>query len=167
MRGHKLWTSDEDEVVRSLFPDYRAMHEALPHRSYSGFRYKAKLLKLVKPRPQFTAKELSIVRRVYPNGTQKELLALLPGRAWPAIRKFAAHNGIYRERVPFRPTGVAVLDQIRSRCRELNYTMPDLDKLVKSKKYFSDAKWLSGHIHLRAIGRAVRVLFGDLKADWK
>lgn len=167
MNGKKVWTNQEDDVVRSMFPNYKAICRALPHRSYSGIRYRAHVLDLVTRRRPFTARELSIIRRIYPTGDRQELEAQLPGRDWQAIAGVATRNGIHRKLKPFKVTGVAVIDQIRSRCRELNYTMPDLDKLVKSKKYFSDAKWLSGHIHLRAIGRAVRVLFGDLKADWK
>lgn len=58
-----------------------------------------------------------------------------------------------------------MLDQIRSRCRDLNYSMSHLDKLAKSKRYFEKQHGLT--IPAIAIGRAVDVLFGDLKVDWK
>ena len=58
MDGKKIWTREEDDIVRFLFPDYQAMAKALPQRSYSGFRYRAKVMGLVQTRPQFTAREL-------------------------------------------------------------------------------------------------------------
>ncbi len=167
MSGHKLWTPQEDEVITSLYPDYGAITKALPHRTYFTCRSRARKLGIVKQRKHFTAKELSIVRRHYPTATHEELLALLPGRNWAAIKYLARTHHIYRELKPFKETGVPVIDQIRERCRELNYKMPDLDKLVRTKSYFAKGSWHNGHIHHRAIGRAVKVLFGDLKADWK
>lgn len=122
---------------------------------------------LVVPRPPFTARELSLVRRLCPTADRDELLKLMPGREWDHIKLLAKRNGIHRIPKSYKSTGVAVLDQIRSRCRELNYTMPDLDKLIRSKGYFRKANWSHGHIHHRDIGRAVRALFGDLKADRK
>ncbi len=166
MDGKKVWTIEEDNIVRSLFPDYKAMLKELPHRSYSGFRYRAHVLDLVTRRPPFTAKELSTIRRFYPTAEREELLSLLPGRKWHAIASVAARNGIYRELKPFKVTGLTVLDQIRLRCRELNYTMPDLDKMARTKHYFEKAAWLNYTSH-RALGRAVDALFGDMKADWK
>ena len=167
MSGQKVWNEAEDELLRSLFPDYKAIVKALPHRTYFACRTRARTLGLVVARPPFTAKELSLIRRLYPAADRDELLARLPGRDWGRITAFAQRHGVRRLPKTYKPTGVQVLDQIRSRCRELNYTMPDLDKLIRSKGYFGKANWSRGHIHHRDIGRAVRALFGELKADWK
>lgn len=96
MSGDKVWTPGEDEIVRSSFPDYKAMGKALPHRSYNGFKYRAKVLKLVTERPPFTARELSIIRRLYPVAEKDELLALLPGRSWRSTRTVAVRHGLRR-----------------------------------------------------------------------
>ena len=167
MSGQKIWSEDEDDQIRAHYPDYSAIAKALPHRTYSACRGRARNLGIVTKRPPFTIRELSIVRRHYPEGDREEVLALLPGRTWKQIADFAKRHRVRRRLRPFMPTGVIVLDQIRSRCRDLNYSMVDLDKLVRSKGYFSKANWYGGHIHHRDIGRAVNALFGDLKADWK
>ncbi|WP_028747966.1 hypothetical protein [Rhizobium mesoamericanum] len=167
MRGDKIWKTEEDDVVRSHYPDYAAIRRALPHRTYFACRNRARTLGIVKERPLYTTRELSIVRRLYPEGSKDDILSLLPGREWEAVKDFAKRHGIRRKPKPFKATGVVVLDQIRSRCRELNYTMPDLDKVAKTKRYFAKSSWLKGHIHHKAIGRAVRALFGDIKAEWK
>lgn len=165
--GHKLWTPAEDQIVRSLFPNYGALLKALPHRTYAGIRYRTMRLKLVKLRPGFTGKELSIIRRRFLQAGKDEIIALLPGHSWAAIIQFAARHGLRRPPKPLKLTGIKVIDQIKQRCRELNYSMSDLDKMARTKRYFQKACWLNGHIHHRAIGKAVKILFGDLKADWK
>ena len=167
MSGKKVWSQEEDELFRSLFPDYAAITKALPHRTYFACRGHARKLGIVTARPPFTAKELSLIRRLYPAAEREELLLLLPGRKWEQIKSLANRHGVHRLPKSFAPTGVPVLDQIRLRCRELNYSMPDLDKLIRGKGYFAKGNWCHGHIHHRDIGRAVRALFGDLKADWK
>ncbi|WP_150129938.1 SANT/Myb-like DNA-binding domain-containing protein [Sinorhizobium sp. RAC02] len=167
MSGDKLWSAVEDELIKRLYPNYVAILTELPHRTYSACRTRARTLGVVKERPPYTAKELSIVRRLYPAGDREKLLALLPGRTWDQVGDLAKRHGIRRAPKLFKPTGVVVLDQIRARCRELNYTMPDLDKMIRSKGYFKKANWCKGHIHHRDIGRAVSALFGDVKAEWK
>jgi hypothetical protein len=167
MKGDKVWTAEEDEVVRTTFPDYQAIRRVLPHRTYFACRTRARTLELVTKRPPYTARELSVVRRLYPTAEREVLMPLMPGRTWDQIANLAKRHGIHRAPKPFYPTGVTVLDQIRTRCRELNYTMPDLDKLIRSRGYFAKANWYNGHIHHRDIGRAINALFGDLKADWK
>lgn len=167
IRGDKIWTTEEDEIVRFLFPSYPDIVGALPHRTLRACRTRARTLNLVTRRPPFTARELSLVRRLYPTAVREVLMPLMPGRTWDQIAKLATRNGIYRLPKPFLPTGITVLDQIRARCRELNYTMPDLDKMIRSRGYFGNANWSNGHIHHRDIGRAINALFGDLRADWK
>jgi hypothetical protein len=168
MRGDKVWTVEEDEVVRSKYPDYAAIRKALPHRTYFACRARARTLRIVKERPPYTGKELSIVRRLYPKADREDILSSLPGRTWSQINDLANRNGIRRAPKPFKITGIKVLDQIRTRCRELNYSMPDLDKMARTKTYFAKAKWLiRNKINHRAIGRAVDALHGDIEADWK
>lgn len=165
--GQKLWTADEDEIIRSLYPKYVEIMKRLPHRTYRACLTRARKLKVVDERPPYTMRELSVVRRLYPAGEREEILSLLPGRTWQQIGDLAGRHGISRLPKSFTPTGVLVLDQIRARCRELNYTMPDLDKMIRGKGYFGKANWYAGHIHYRDIGRAVNVLYGNLRVDWK
>lgn len=166
MSGAKLWLPAEDNAIRSLFPDYEANSGAptpivrcLPaSRTRVGGCPAAQAL---------DSKGASIIRRRYATAAKDELLELLPGRTWPQIVDVANRHRLFRDPKPYKPTGVEIVDQIRTRCRELNYSMTDLDKITRSKRYFAKAKWHGGHVHHRAIGRAVKVLFGDLKADWK
>ena len=148
-------------------PELLCYNQGATHRTLAACKGRAKTLRVATPRPPLTARELSVVRRLYPAGERGELFAALPGRKWHQIADFARRHGIHRPRKSYKPTGIPVLDQIRTRCRDLNYTMPDLDRMIKGKGYFAKANWCIGHIHHRDIGRAVHALFGDIKADWK
>jgi hypothetical protein len=165
--GLKVWSEEEDNKLRAHYPDYSAIASALPHRTYDACRARAREIGIVIRRPPFTARELSVIRRLYPSEERSEVLAALPGRDWVSVAKLASRHGIHRKPKPFKPTGVLVLDQIKERCRELNYSMSELDKMVRGKGYFRKASWCWGYLNDRDIGRAVRALFGDIKADWK
>ncbi len=59
------------------------------------------------------------------------------------------------------------VDQIRERAFELGYSMPDIDELARSKRYFQVAGWHNGYINHRAVARAIAALDGDVAASWR
>ncbi len=112
MSGQKVWSEAEDEIFRSLFPSYADIVKALPHRTYFSRVEGMQEHGLVVPRPPFTVRELSLVRRLCPTADRDELLKLMPGREWDHIKLLAKRNGIHRIPKSYKSTGVAVLDQI-------------------------------------------------------
>ncbi|MGR6783181.1 hypothetical protein ACU6QH_00645, partial [Aeromonas veronii] len=75
---------------------------------------------------------------------------------------------VQRKPKPYKPTGFAPLDQVRDKCFELKLTMPDLDAMCRTKNYFSKNGWRGWKkvISYRKLGRAIRVLDGEVQIDW-
>lgn len=165
--GRKLWTKDEDQVWRSLYPDYKAGLRKLRRRTYYALRNRARTLGIVKERHTWTGIEVNWLRRYYAKTTTSERT-----RAFPTVSKSALARAAYRfgatQRRPLKSTGHPILDNVRKRCRELNLTMGDLDRMAGTKGYFRNAAWLCrGTINVSKIARAVVALGGNLHADWR
>jgi len=69
---------------------------------------------------------------------------------------------------PYRPTGDALLDELRAECFRQNITMPDLDVIASGKGYFRDRAWggARGYINMNRIVKAIRELGGTLSINW-
>lgn len=76
-----------------------------------------------------TACELSKMRKIVPNETPDEIRIAFPHRTLTQTRKICRYRGIYRLKAPLKATGYPILDAIRLRCFEFNYSMRDLDAL--------------------------------------
>lgn len=166
MCGQPLWTEKELDLLRKHHPDYKAAMRALKRRSYGGIRAKAQQLGLTIKRKSWTAREVSLLRRVYPTASHEEISELLPNRSWTQIKSAAGYHKIYRKRKPFKGTGISVLDQIRERSFELRYSMVDLDALSHSKSYFAKGNWHRGWVNQKAVAKAIKALDGEMKAGW-
>ncbi|PRD40426.1 hypothetical protein C5748_26995 [Phyllobacterium phragmitis] len=167
-KGDALWTPEEDELCRTYGVDYTVLIKKLPHRSYSALRGRCQKLGLRPQRNLVTASELSKMRRVVPNGTPEEIRQAFPHRTLGQIGNICRYHGIRRKQEPLKITGHAVLDAIRQRCAELNYSMRDLDELARTKRYFRQAGWLfKKRLNYQAIGRAVQALDGELTVRWR
>jgi hypothetical protein len=164
--GHRLWTPKEDETCRKHGNDYRILQTKLPHRSYEALKQRCRLLGLCPQRQMVTAREVSLLRRLGAASVD-ELRAAFPTRTLSQLNHLRRYHGVPARRRQFSPTGFPIIDSVRSRCFELNYSMSDLDQLAKSNSYFQRAGWLRGNINYRAIGRAVAALDGDLTVRWR
>jgi hypothetical protein len=167
-RGFQLWSKREDDIVLKLYPDYNALVKAFRRkRTYYAIRNRARLLGATPRRHVWTARELSRLRSLYPHASRELLLAELPGLSWSQIIAQARHHGFRRAR-RYVGTGDPVLDAIRQRCLELGYTMPDLDALSRSKRYFASADWFNkSKVTHGALLRAVHALGGTLSVRWE
>jgi hypothetical protein len=169
---HRLWSPEEDRIVIKLHPDYGALIKAFRgRRTYFAIRSRASALNLVKRRRIWTAAEKTRLRRMYPRASRDELLAAFPFCRWKQIVRQANYYGLRRGRRSYCTTGSDLLDAIRNRCAELGYTMADLDAMTRSKRYFTDARWLTlrqygGVPKHKALLRAVDVLGGNLTVTW-
>lgn len=165
---NKLWSSEEKALIPKIYPDYRALEAALPDRSTKAIQAQAIRLGITVPRHTWTAAEHSIVRSLYPRASRDAIMARLPGLAWSQIADHAYRSGFKRARRPYRNTGWPLLDEIRSKCRDLAYTMADLDQIAGTRRYFRGRHWRSSRLRASpAVLKAVVALGGVLKADWQ
>lgn len=142
---------------------------ALPHRTLTACRHRARGLHVARTIKVWKASEIALLRRLYPRATKEELLSAFPGCSWEVIGHIALNYNIYRARRHYKMTGCAILDQVRARCWELHLTMRDLDRIVSGAGYFSSRGWSGtrGFISHKLIARAAKKLAGDLQIVWK
>lgn len=164
--GQKLWTDQERETIRQLAPDYQALRKALRRRSYVAIRAQAGKLGLTKEIHIWTGAELSKLRKLYPEASPQDICAAFPHSTWHNIQQTARYHGFRRKRKGYKLTGIPGLDEVRRRCFEIGWTMPDLDKAARTGKYFSKAGWIGKRTNHRALGRAIEALDGAIMPEW-
>jgi hypothetical protein len=72
-----------------------------------------------------------------------------------------------RPKKPPVNSGHPVINQIKERARYLNLSMGDVDAMAGTKKYFYAAQWVStGRPNLKAVGKAILALDGEVTAIW-
>ncbi|MEY9100464.1 hypothetical protein ABIA24_003373 [Sinorhizobium fredii] len=166
IRGHKLWTDEEIKILRENPNDRQAAQQKLPHRTAKAIEFKRGELGLAKPIHFWTAAEISKLRRMYPRSPQEEICAAFPHSTWINIRQAARYHGFRRERRAYKPTGHAVIDQIREKCHEIKWSMADLDREARTKTYFKRQGWYGKRINYKAVGRALEALEGQMTIKW-
>ncbi|MBZ9655038.1 hypothetical protein [Phyllobacterium lublinensis] len=150
MAGQPLWTDEEIAICREIGHDYKALMKALNgRRSYHSVRNQCQKLGLAPKRHIWLGAELAHLRRIYPKCSWEDILAAFPFATRKQIKHIAKHYKIYREKRPFKPTGIPGIDQVRNRCFELNLSMPDVDALAKSKSYFCKGRLARGPYQLQ------------------
>lgn len=164
--GRRLWTAREDEIMKKFYPNYRVLQRKLPNRTYPALRYRAQRLGIQIRRHRWTTFEIASLRRLYPTAPKSEVMTIVPNMKWETIRARARDLGFRRPRT-FKKTGFVILDQIRNRCRELNYSMADLDAIAGTRRYFSKAAWISvGKPNLANLVKAATALDGHVRIEW-
>ncbi len=165
--GNRLWTPKEDEICREYGLDYSVLMEKLPNRTYSSLRSRCQKLGLRPKRQLLTAADLSKLRRIGPTASHEELQRQFPTRTLAQIHYLRQHYRISRKQQGFSVTGYPILDTIRLRCRNLNYSMVELDALAGTKRYFQKAIWHSGRLSYPAICKAIAALDGEISVRWR
>ncbi len=168
-QGFPLWTDEEDNICRRLYPDYKALVMELPRRTYRAIQLRCGLLKLTNPARPWTGEELSRLRRMYRSSTKGELKAAFPHRSAFSLTHRANKIRIYRTKRPYQPTGEHILDELRAECFRRNITMPDLDEIANARGYFRRKAWRGqrGTIDMNPIMKAVRELGGKITVEWE
>ncbi|MCR5856584.1 hypothetical protein [Mesorhizobium sp. J428] len=165
--GQPLWTDDELNVCRELFPDRKAIYARLQRRSPKAIQHKCEELGLAAKRVPWMAADIVRLRKLFRSASWDELLAAFPGRTELAIRLAAGRRGIRRAKKPYKLTGYALLDQLRAHCFEKGISMPDLDLFARSGTYFQKSGWHHCWYSVRFVTRAVEQLDGIIKAEWR
>lgn len=165
--GRRPWMPSEQAIVANLFPNKEAVCRALPHRTWCAIRNQATKLGLRKPVYRWMSSDVSRLRRMWRYASREELQNAFPHLTFQQIKDQAKYLKLKRARPPAQPSGIAVIDQIKKRARDLNLSMHDIDEMASSKNYFRNAAWLNGHIHRRAIYKAIEALDGEVVANWR
>lgn len=163
-KGHRLWTKAELDIVRVLYPDYEALQNALPERTYFALRAAARTVGVTKARHRWTAAELSRLRKLYPVADWATLCSAFPNCTQSQIQKRAKDIRLRRE-TNLKPTGSPELDAIRKRATDIGWSMVDLDKMARTRQYFQKAMWhnTGGRPSYTAVRKAVAAMDGRLE----
>lgn len=169
-RGHKIWTAQEDETLRRLYPNYRAMVKALPNRTMVAVRFRVRAIGAAQPYVchRWTAAEISRMRRLAASGaTRREIIAAFAPLTKNQVVNALAYHRVVRKKSPLRPSGHPALDAVRARCRELRLSMSDLDAMARTRTYFRQAQWAKGRgVNLERIAKAIQALGGTFTVAW-
>jgi hypothetical protein len=152
-------------TVQQLYPDYQAILKVLPHRTFTAIRGFAKQYGIAAKRHVWTTTEVSRLRALYAqNASKAEILERFPGMTWHQILGQARFRGFTRPKSGPKVLGVLILDAIRRRAFELNYSLTDLDAECRSKAYFQKAV---RRVNWRYVARAIEYLDGDASVHWR
>jgi hypothetical protein len=164
----RSWTPADLEKVKLLFPNKRSLEKALPRRTWVAILAQAGILGLRKKQNRWLACDVSKLRRMWTAGaTNSEIREALPRYSWNQIRWQARGRKFSRPKKSPASTGHPVIDQIKERARYLNLSMGDVDAMSGTKGYFYAARWLNTpRPSLKAVGKAIRALDGELAAVW-
>ncbi len=165
--GHWLWTKEEDDIVRTLYPDYKALRRKLRRRTRYALKARAARLGVIRKNHVWQGAEISRVRRLYPRATQEELMAALPNLTMEQIRAKASDIGVRRARRKPAATGYPLIDAIRERAFKLNLSMVDLDAIARTKRFYQSGGWRGGNFNRKFVLRAVEALGGEVSVQWE
>lgn len=118
----KLWTKDEDDLIRKFYPPgrYDELRSALPHRTWASIQQRAVTLGIrrVGCGASWTQEDDAKLARLYSWASWEDLLTAFPGRSKTAIQVRAIRLGLGR----------------------MNSWTPEEDALLRSL-YTSGAAW--------------------------
>jgi hypothetical protein len=165
-RGYPIWTAAEDDILRADYPDYDLLQKRLPRRTYEAIRGRLRALKIQKVKRPWTCKEVLRLRKLWPHADRKTLLDAFPECNWHRLSNAARLHKLRRPHNPFSSTGDPLLDSIRARCRYLNYSMGDLDKMAGTADYFRSAGWRRHAPSTFKMVKAIKSLGGKISVSW-
>ncbi|MBB4297211.1 hypothetical protein GGI55_001738 [Rhizobium leguminosarum] len=168
MRGQKLWTEDEFQIIREIGPNFDSIRERLPHRTRVSIESQCRKMGFIqKPQHAWSAAEISKLRKLYPAAIIEEICQTFPHSTWVNIRQVAQYHGFRRARRPFKPTGNAPVDEMLAKLFEANLSFHDLDKECRTKRYFQKAKWRYAKPNYNRLVKAIELLDGELAVRWR
>lgn len=161
------WFEREDDACRILFPDIKEIRRFIWWRSEGAIIARCKRLGLGRRDfHRWTARDISILRKLYPAAPREDICAAIPGVDWKNIRATAQRHGLRRLKKPYKITGINALDEVRLKCYDLRWTMRDLDEECRTKRYFQTRGYRCDYPNFKAINTAVLALGGILEVTW-
>lgn len=164
LAGTAVWTPEEIAILRRDHADRRGLPARLPGRTPKAIAHKLRRLGLVRARLVWTADEAKALRSPYRSGVSiDDLQAMFPGKSKRQIWGKAFALGVRRPRRPPKPTGLAIVDDVRSRAFSCRLSMVDLDSFVGTRGYFVRPR----HLHWAALSKAIALLGGTPELVWR
>jgi hypothetical protein len=158
------WSTGNDRIIQTLYPDYPEMRRRLRNRSYYAIRNRARYLGVAVSRYIWTNHDKDKLRKLYLCGaTRAEVAAAFPYLTQSQICSKAGHIGLLRARRPPHVLGIPPLDDVRRRAAVRGWTLRRLDKAAKTGRYFQQT---TRRIDWNHIARAVGVLEGAIDISW-
>ncbi|WP_043233817.1 hypothetical protein [Bosea sp. LC85] len=162
--GYPVWTVEEFDALRGLYPDRQAIALALVRRSKVAIQHKARSLGLITPRRIWSEQEVELLRTLYRTPvTTAGLVEGFPGRTKQQIWRKAGRLRIRRPRRPLRMTGLPFVDSVRQYAFAQGHSMTDMDAWTGAKGYFRSPRYCNW----RALTRAVELLGCEPTVSWR
>lgn len=166
--GYPLWSAREIEILRRLYPDFKALKKALPGRTKYAVKLRARKVGVARPNHKWTTTEISRLRKLCTQGADRsEIDNAFPTIAWPVIQAQIGAHRFQKPKRKLKPSGNAVVDAIRERAVSEGISMVELDEMAGSgsKGYFRHCfsyRYPNG----RCLMKAVEELGGRLVVEW-
>lgn len=161
--GQRVWTAAEIEVLRQCYPDREAACSALPGRTRAAIAHKAQRLGLVQPLRIWSDADALRLLTPYKAGVPiASLVEMFSGKTRMQIWHKAHHMHCRRPRRAPKPTGMPLVDSIRTRAFDYRLSMVDLDAFIGKKRYFVSPR----HMKWRALQKALEILGGQPRVYW-
>ncbi|MBX9455834.1 MAG: hypothetical protein KL863_07330 [Rhizobium sp.] len=163
----RIWKEREDLACRLFWEEPWLLRRLLYWRTPGAILWRCKHLGLIKYWDhRWTAREIAILRRLYPKGTREEICEAIPGVEWRKICVAARYYGFRRDKKPYKITGIVANDQVRLRCYDIKWTMRDLDEECRTGRYFQTRGYRTKYPNFKHINRAAEWLGGQLEVRW-
>ena len=145
-RQVKPFTAKKLLTIQKLYPDYVAIQEALPHRSFASLKSAARIYEVAYKKHVWTTADVAKLKQVYAAGTtpKPELLAAFPGFTIAQIRAKRKFLKLKTTKPRYAPTGYPLLGALRAQMGKLNMSGIDIDDLAQTKQYFEQQRWRNG-----------------------
>jgi hypothetical protein len=91
------------------------------------------------------------------------MLKAFPEMRWQQIQAQARFRGFTKPKTCPKVLGIPILDAIRHRAFELNYSFSDLDAECHSRRYFQTTP---RRINWKYVSRAIKYLGGTATVQW-
>ncbi|NTI03474.1 hypothetical protein G6K88_15735 [Agrobacterium rhizogenes] len=168
MKGDKLWTDEERQIILAIGPDFDAIRKKLPHRTRIAIASQCRKMGLKQQQQHiWSAAEISKLRRLYPSASREEICQEFVHSTWVNIMQTARYHGLRRKRRPFKPTGNPSVDEMLVKLFEAKFSLPDLDKECRTKRYFQKGKWRYKRPNYNHLAKALDVLDGEFRVEWR
>jgi hypothetical protein len=160
MNGRSDWQGIEDFAVILLYPNYEAIRQLLPWRSYAAIRHRVRRLDIAQRRHVWTGPETSRLTAAFRGGASNdELYRLFPDLTPGQYLGKAQHMGLPKRRPKLVAFDCPALRDIRSQAAEIGFSLRDLDRKAGTGQYFQRS---TRRICLRSIVRAAAFLGGEI-----
>lgn len=161
--GTRLYTAQDCEMIRALYPDVELLARLLGRTKKSIADKAGKMGGMRRPQYRWTAEDCLRLRKHWARSTRQELAMLFPKSPHCTLQYKARQLGLPHREQSIRLTPDKIVNQIRARCRFLNLSFSDLDKMMKVDGVFRRAAHRP--VSANRAYKAIRLLDGSLNRD--